>query len=264
MRTLVLLAAIISITIPSVASAVVSIEPAIIEHDLNSRPSGTITLSNVGDTEERYRLRSMHILMTEDGTPIEVPPHERSLADWIKFNPKELTIAPGTSRSVRYSIIPRQTDLEGEYWACIQLVPLVPMKAVTTDSSGLSTNIGIFAAVLVPVFGAVSPPEISADLKDLTATPVERGIRIASTIVNDGTGRFRASGQYEILDASGTPVLSGSLEAGTILPNSTRTYDAVCSEPLGEGEYTVRVEHTSDRSKEVLVGETELLIAADS
>jgi hypothetical protein len=242
-----------------------SIEPAIIDHDMSEgRASGTIEVTNTGNSEYRFRARVLEFLLDEWGQPTEIESHDRSLGQYIKFNPKEFTLEPGTSRSIRYSIIPRAFELDGEYWAGLEFEPLVPMKSQEVGGEESTANVQIIAVVMVPIFCNMGEATYSAELSNLEVSQNASGIDILSTLRNTGNARFRGSGEYEIVDKSGNTVCSGSLSGGTgtVLPELSRNFTATCETPLPSGGYTVRVRHSCDKSDDVVAAETDFMVAA--
>ncbi|HSR09864.1 MAG TPA: hypothetical protein VLS90_00360 [Thermodesulfobacteriota bacterium] len=102
-----------------------SISPAFVEVSLDKgRPAGQFTIANLGEEEERYRIRAIHFTFMRDGGVRYVEPDERSLAPWIKFNPTEFVIGPKERRAVRYVIAPKGKLRPGEYWAGMELESL--------------------------------------------------------------------------------------------------------------------------------------------
>lgn len=76
------------------AYAGISIAPAYVDVRLDKgRPSGEFVVTNVGNSEERYRVQSLHFTFSREGGLVKTRPDAHSLAPWLIFNPKELTPA---------------------------------------------------------------------------------------------------------------------------------------------------------------------------
>jgi len=225
-----------------VSHAAIDISPAYVQVALDrGRPSGEFVLSNTGDTEERYRIRSASYKFSETGELQRLPSDENSLASWIIFNPKELTIAPKTKRIVRFVIATHGNVRPGEYWAAMELESLNVRTTILKPKSETSLNLQISSSILVPIYAQSGKITCSGGPSNAKVFPSSKGPVIQCTFTNSGNGRIQVSGEYDILDAGGKIVLTGPFCHASALPGSTRLLTRLAADPLPDGKYKVKI-----------------------
>ncbi len=231
---------------PLSAQANLVIKPAVIRFQLTpKRTSGAFVVSNTTDEEKRYRAKAVHFIITAKGGLKTVPPEDHSLAEWIKFNPKEFVMPPKSSRVIRYSIIPKGKIKPQDYWCAIEFMPLQGAHYTTKDEHGKTLNIAILSAVLVPIYGMVEGTTYSGEFTDARIIEDRRGRRFVYTVKNTSGGIIRLKGTYEVKDASGKVVRSGPLKGMSVFPGIERTQRTPFPEDLQPGDYTIRIDLTS-------------------
>lgn len=241
------------------AYSALSISPAFVEVTLDKGvPSGQFLVTNVGDSEERYRIKAKSFLFLEDGGVRLAESDEQSLATWIKFNPKEFTLAPNTRQTIRFAVIPRGKLRPGEYWAVMELESLASSFASGKDAGGREFNLEIVPSILVPICGKVGDVKYQGTLKQLRAFPVENGSVIEVYLTNTGDGRLRVSGEYEIFDSNGKKLEQGSLGKGYVLVGSTRKFATKTNLQLTQGKYSIKVNYSSEQLKSPIRNEIEI------
>ncbi|MEN6423746.1 MAG: hypothetical protein ABFE13_00170 [Phycisphaerales bacterium] len=221
----------------------IGIKPAFVEVNLDAgRPSGVFFVSNLGDTEERFRVNAVHFTYTEKGALQASPTGQYSLAPYIRFNPRELTLAPKTQRAVRFAIVPKEKLVEGEYWASMELESLAVNEALAQDEkTGRSVRLKTVTAIMAPIFGTVGKASYSGQVQDLQLA-VENGSPVIKTLVTaTGTGRLGLKGRYEILDASGVTVNDGPLGSAYVLRGARRWLTRKVEAGIPNRQYTVKV-----------------------
>jgi len=158
------------------------------------RPSGQFIISNIGDAEERYRVRSVHFTFLKDGGVRRIQPDEHSLASWIKFNPTEFTLPPKTKRAVRYTIIPKGKLKAGEYWGAMELESLNTTVGSGKDERGTEYQVEVISTILVPLFGRFGNVRYQGVVKEVKITPKGTGQCIELSVENTGEGRLLIEG----------------------------------------------------------------------
>ncbi len=237
--------------------AAISISPAYVELTLDKgRPAGKFLITNVGEEEERYRIRALYFHFTEDGVLQEIPPDEHAMASWIKFNPKEFTLPARTKQNVRFVVVPRGKLRRGEYWAAMELESLKTTFAKGDDGEGRSLKVEIIPAILVPIFGKVGDIRLEAIHKGAEVVWQEKKRSIVSLISNTGEGRFFITGRYEIISPSGETVSEGSMGRAYVLPGSSRKFTASLDDAkLPENRYTIRIHYSSEQLEQSISAE---------
>jgi P pilus assembly chaperone PapD len=221
-----------------------AVSPAYVDVRLDkANPAGTFVLRNTGDTEERYRINSVHWVTSPNGGFALMPPTQDTLSAWVKFNPKEITLPPKSHRTVRFVIVPRGKLREGEYWAGMELESLNVNTSRMTNDKGSTFEVKAVTSILVPIFGANGKVFHAAEPNGVEIMTRPEGRSLALKIRNSGTGHLTLRGTYSVTDAAGKVVQEGPFAGGYILPD-TETMAVV---PLGPeipaGTYTVHVDY---------------------
>lgn len=240
--------------------AVVTIAPAFVDLRLDEgRPAGKFTLTNTGEKEERFRIMASHFTIDESGEFFLTEPNQRSMANWLKFNPKELVLPPKSKRSVRYMILPRGKLDKGTYWAAMELESLKSNAVKTKDAAGRSFKLEVSTSVIVPIFGTYGQCEENFDIKDIYLSRNE-GFGVVNAVLSNPHRSYHVvSGSFTISDEQGEIVSEGSLGRDYLLPMMTRRFSNRFSENLTPGEYTVAVVFSSSVMSDNEVKKKELL-----
>ena len=277
----------------------ISVAPSFVEVHLDKgRPAGRFEVANLGETEERYRVKALYFNFTSDGNLVRPDPDEHSLVSWIKFNPAELTIAPKSSRLVRFVIVPQGKLIPGEYWAAMELESLNTQVGKGEDKGGHEMEIRVLTSVLVPIFGSVgtvrydgtfdefkvtaapkaSPEQSAADwcAAALFSAPLgvgfwpsfeaaaPKGTLLETHLTNRGDGRLLLKGEYEVLNASGQSIEKAPLGYAYVLPGTDRIFQGRVRTTLPAGTYTLRAKYECPQLKTPLTKETTLKLDAPS
>lgn len=243
--------------LPQWLIASVAIKPAFVEVKLDEgRPSGTFLISNVGETEERFRVTASHFVYTEDGVLKQSSTGDYSLAPFIHFNPRELTLAPKTQRAVRFAIVPRGRLAEGEWWAAMELESLIVNDFVTQqDTAGRTAKLKAVSRILVPIFGSVGKTSYAGQIKELDVDIEQQAVVLKGLVATTGTGRLRVEGDYEITDLAGKVVDSGPFALGYVLRDAQRWFTRKIDADIPKGQYKVKVSLQALHVERPLVGE---------
>ena len=238
----------------------IGVKPAFVEVNLDEgRPAGTFLISNMGDKEERFRINAVHFTYSEKGALDVSPAGKYSLAPYIRFNPRELTLAPKTQRAVRFAIIPREKLVEGEYWAAMELESLAVNEAVAKDeATGRSVKLKTVTTVMAPIFGSVGKTTYEGQVNDLQVQ-VENGETVLKALVTStGTGRLGIVGNYEILDSSGTTLSSGPLGAAYVLRGAKRWLTKKIDTGTPNEQYDIKVSFKAAHLEQPLAKEARI------
>jgi hypothetical protein len=251
-------AALIAICLPAGAlRANIAIKPAFVEVNMDEgRPSGMFLVSNLGDKEERFRVNALYFSYSEEGALKKSQAGDYSLAAWIRFNPRELTLAPGTQRAVRFAIVPRAKLTEGEYWAAMELESLAVNEVLSKDEkSGRSVKLKVLTTIVAPIFGTVGKTSYAGKVEDVQVD-VENGAIVLKTLVAaTGNGRLGIKGNYELVDTAGNVVDSGPFGAGYIFRGCQRWFNHTMGAKIPKGEYTARISIEAPHLEQPIVKE---------
>lgn len=228
---------------PLPARADLAAQPAFVFVKLDKRnPSGRFVLSNTGSTAQTFRARATHFLLTEDGSIMPVKPDEYSLAEWIKFNPKEFTLPPKSSRVIRFTVVQNGRNLRPhEYWGAIQFTPLTGATYTSKpDKSGRTVSVKVITDVLIPIYGEMHETVYGGRISDITAGQSKKELTMAAMIANTGGGGLRLSGDWKIYDAgTGDLVKTIPVKFLLILPKQKRHLKTTVADHLPAGKYSI-------------------------
>jgi hypothetical protein len=222
----------------------VAIKPAFVEVNMDEgRPVGVFYISNLGDKEERFRINAIHFDYTEEGALSQSLKGRYSLAPWIRFNPRELTVAPGTQRAVRFTIVPREKLVEGEWWGAMELESLAVGDIISKDEkSGRTFQLKAITKIVAPIFGTVGKPTYEGQVKDLQVRVENGEVVLRSLVAATGTGRLGIkNAHYEIQDTSGRVIDSGPYAVGYVFRGAQRWLTKRVEAAIPKGQYRVRI-----------------------
>jgi hypothetical protein len=117
-----------------------------------------VTLINRGDAETTYRIAFKNMAMKEDGTyeDIEVPKSGEQFADpLLRFAPRQVTLAPGASQTVKVMLRKPNDLAAGEYRSHL-LFTAIPPENFGKDIEATAKK-GEVSVKLLPVYGVSIP-----------------------------------------------------------------------------------------------------------
>lgn len=236
--------------------AIVTISPAFVEIPLDrGRPAGQFVIANTSDETERYRINALHFTFGESGNLQMIPPDGNSLAPWIKFNPKEISLPPKSNVKVRFTIVPKEKLENREYWAAMELESLRPNTASSQDAAGRTMTLEVVSAIVVPIFATNGRMRHACRIVEVALRTGETSSLLETRLVNAGTGHLALTGTYQISDASGNVVAAGNLGGDYVLAGAARRFTLTLPSRIPPGEYLVRVEYRAAQLEKPVVHE---------
>lgn len=243
----------------TVSAAGISISP--LKFELNVAPasetSGTVKITNdTGKAITLYTSREDFVAGDDSGTPTFVKPQNQgsdvfSLANWITIEDKNLTLAQGETREVRFTVkVPGNAEPGGHYGAIF--------FAPAADKGQVAVIQRLGALVLVDVPGEA---KVSANLEKFeigtsSGTKFDAKtefstfpIAFSTRLKNDGNVHVKPTGKIELVDESGEVLKNVGKESivspqgafvgeklvdyvpvndglGNVLPNSERRFES--------------------------------------
>jgi P pilus assembly chaperone PapD len=151
------------------AQADLMLHPTRIVFEKNQR-AAQIELINSGSKPATYRISLVNRRMTEDGrfeAADTAGPGEHFADDMLRFSPRQVTLEPGTSQTVRVMVRKPAELAEGEYRSHLQFEKLPDVEGSASienqgqgaDGKGIGVVLNILVGASVPVIvrhGAVS------------------------------------------------------------------------------------------------------------
>jgi P pilus assembly chaperone PapD len=143
--------------LPQLALADLMLYPTRVVFEKNQRTT-QVDLINNGSEPATYRISLVNQRMGEDGQFLEVDsaplPGELFANEMVQFSPRQVTLQPGTSQTVRV-MVRKPADLAaGEYRSHLHFEKMPEPRGATSVEAGKGKEIGI---VLTALIGASIP-----------------------------------------------------------------------------------------------------------
>ena len=236
--------------------------------------SAQIALINRADRTTTYRVSFTRMRMSEDGGFVEVTepePGERFADPLIRYSPRQVTLEPGESQTVRL-LLRKPADLEpGEYRSHLLLhaVPADLGNSIETEAAGVDEGL---AVRLVPIYRVAVPVIVrhgdlsaGAELSEVAFEPAEDENgppALSFQIARRGDRSLYGDVAVSFLsDRGGSPVEVGRLEGLAVyVPNPLRAVTMTLRPPEGTALEAgrLKVVFSEDRESGAVVAEAEL------
>lgn len=226
----------------AVADAQLMVSPTRVVFEAKTRTT-EITLINAGTSTGTFRIAFERKQMTEEGAYRDVGENESGMfADpYIRFSPRQVTLAPGQSQTVRL-MLRKPSDLaEGEYRSHMLFQSIPDASAtdiaqqVQEDKQGVTVRLIPILGISIPVIVRHGKLEASAVLSQLAFHPateksapaisINFGRSGTQSVYGDLLVKFRPKGQeYLVGMAKGVAVFT---------PNTHRKFTLRLQPPEG-------------------------------
>jgi len=175
--------------------------------------SGSFTVTNVSDTTANVNVFLFDFLLGETGEIITLEPEtlgERSLSSYITYSPEQMTLQPGESRSVTYSLT-LLSETNGPCWATLVVTPDEPEEVPVElpETEGITFIVRLHTQYLFTIIQRpLNPPTpagqmVEVDVKGAAADDGTRQVTIAATFQNLVDDVRRCKVYFEIRDPEG-------------------------------------------------------------
>lgn len=168
---------------------------------------------------------------------------DRSLAPWVRFNPREVTLPARTSRKVRFIVLPRGELKPGEYWGAMELENLLTQTATKGDpNTETAVTIQVSSSLIVPIFGTVGTVDYKGEL---TAARVisRQGIPSLEILFQSlSSGRLGILSDYRIENDLGEILAEAVCAHGYVLPGRQRIFSREIKQDIPPGTYTLFID----------------------
>lgn len=191
-------------------------------------------LMNMGQSPVRIDVSLMSFELNEDNQVVPTVPTETSLENWIIVNPLALTIPPGGSQVVRFSVRPAIELPAGEHRAA-----MIFQQLPTTTQEELASS-GEASMMFKSLFRLQSA--IYATVGHIERTGYHYDVRLSADslwlqVENSGNGHIRLSGDWALWPASHYNAALGSQWLNWLtLTHSQRQANPLASPPERHGE----------------------------
>ena len=202
----------------------------------------SVRISNTGQVATQIRVTISDWSLTRSGDMLFLRPGSGTwgCGSWLKVNPTEFALAPGSVELVRYTMGVPASTREGGYHCSIVFETLPPPKEQLTQATGVVNLVRMVTTLYV----TVGSPEIRARIQrlEMSASGGGRkpGYEIVTEFVNEGTTQYRVSGELDLLDAGGKTVRKFEYKSFPVLPGVLREARFPVEDGLPEGAYLIR------------------------
>lgn len=211
-----LAAATLLLAVPA-ARADLMLFPTRIVFDKNQR-AAQVELINRGRTAETYRISLVNRRMTEDGeikSADAAEPGEQFADTMLRFSPRQVTIAPGSSQTVRM-LLRKPADLAtGEYRSHLQFDRVADATPDDSVEAGGDESAGKVGVVITALVGASIPVIVRQGETDARVSLAQLALQPASAdappllafeIRRDGTRSVYGDLAVTFTPRGGTPI----------------------------------------------------------
>ena len=192
-------------------SAGLAISPADIEPDTSLDPGSsteyTVTVKNLNPTEQTFYISLKNISdVTFDGTPIFTEPNAEKtgmeLADWISLTTTQITLPPGVSERVTFTMNIPEDATPGSHFGSVFFSVVPP----DIENSGVAVGYRVGNLIHIRVTGHADE---SANIRHFSTDRFfnnAKDVSFSARIENTGTVLVRPSGPVEIKNMLGQKV----------------------------------------------------------
>ena len=187
---------------------------------------GRITIQNTGSSAETVRLYQTDYRFTADGTSnFDAAGRQmRSNAAWVSLQSPQITVLPGGTVSVPYSVnVPASDTLRGSFWSVI-MVEGATKPATVADAQRGKVEVGLgtvirYAVQVATHIGASGTRAVKFTQAGAVASDSSAAIELD---VNDvGERAYRPVLWAELYDATGTIRGKAKQSRGLLYPGSS-------------------------------------------
>lgn len=215
-----------------------------LSHEYSVQPGqtvkGTIHIKNDGDSPATVRLFQTDYLFQADGSNTfgKIGSQPRSNGAWVKLGNDRVTIAPGQTTSVPYTIaVPDDAALHGSFWSLVMVEQVSAQP--TTTKKGISMRVLMrYGVQIVTTFDggkddlAFAHPQLSKNAN---------GALTLSVDLNDvGQTLLKGASTLQLYDASGKLVTTVHTKPFRIYPTTSERATFVLKSVSGD-HYTAIV-----------------------
>lgn len=186
---------------------------------------GILTLRNLGSEPAEVRVYQTDYSFSADGKTLYGNPAEspRSNAGWIFIQPNRLTIAPGSTSPVYYTIkLPDDQDIVGTYWSIIMVEEITassPQNSKSSKSMGINAIMRYGVQIITEIGETGTSSLAFLDKKLIISEDGTKTFQI--DLENDGEKWYIPELWVEIYDEAGNSVEHFEGSRRRIFPGSS-------------------------------------------
>ena len=226
------------------AAGQLMVSPTRIVFESNERTK-QVNLINNGSESGRFRISFVRRKMTADGKFEEVPENEPGMYsdDIVRFSPRQVTLQPGQSQTVRLMLRKKREMKDGEYRSHM-LFQSLPDPATSDinklsdkNSKGLSVELIPIVGITIPVIvrhGKLSSTVSLSDLELNQANTVKAEKTLSLKINREGSSSAYGDFRVYFTPAGGEPIVIGQINGVAVYtPLASRSVEIRLQTPAG-------------------------------
>lgn len=213
----------------------VKVQPTLIEERVNPGEAigGVITVTNVSESPQTYFLLARDVENVDlRGRPTfkEEDDTGATLSSWVALERNSLTLSPGESAKISYTIVVPEDASPGGHFGGIFL----DRKADEVEGTGAGVGFMVGTLMNIQVNGEILEDVQIREFSSARALYTTPEARFTTVVENSGTVLERPRGAIVIMDMLGNQVatLTVNENAGGVLPKKERVFQ---NEWTGEG-----------------------------
>ncbi|MDB9458751.1 P pilus assembly protein, chaperone PapD [Dolichospermum circinale CS-545/17] len=202
---------------PMVAYGQLSVSPLTIQRKAESgQARGVINISNNSNKPYRARVLLSPFTYNREGLQV-LQSSPNDLTPYLTFSPRELVIAPGQQRSIRFNTRLLPSLPQGEYRSLFSVEELEDNSSNSGANTGNQVSIAVNIAATIYVINGDFVPKLG--IEKVVYDGHKKQIRLL--VNNTGEATTRAKTEWN-LSQDGKTVNSGKVEETTIIAKGER------------------------------------------
>jgi len=221
--------------------------------------SAEIFLHNSGNAPATYRISFMELEMDEHGRTAEKSaPDATGAASLIRYSPRQVVLAPGTSQTVRIQVRKPEHLAAGEYRSHLlfRAVPDTPATAPAEESEAkIGISIRAIYGISIPVIVRHGPVQVKASLSELSLGQGKERPVLAFQINREGNRSLYGDLQATWQPKGGKPLPAGKLSGVAVYANlPLRKFSLPLTDLKGQalGSGTLKVSFLESGSRKII------------
>lgn len=217
--------------------------------DRGSTGAGSLTLTNTSKTDQSVTMSTEIFSVTNENYDYKLVNKEE--ANWIRFDEPHLTLKPGESRVVKYSIaVPGDASAGGHYFALITTIDPPTNKTGVTEIKRVASL--LYLEVSGDIVKSSRLVDFSMPWFSLNNLPPAE-IHVANNGTSHTQARVAVYGRSWPLN---TQKQQYTLITGTVLPGTVRKLSDIVQLPNVPGIYSITAEYNTTQGKVMYMNQT--------
>jgi hypothetical protein len=199
-----------------------------------------LTLSNTGAVSQTYRIGMTFYTMAENGDLREVASPsdaDHTAQNLIRYSPRQVTLEPGTSQTVRVAVRKPADLAPGEYRSHLVFTPVQTTASTgpsAPDTLGVSLQLHVGVSIAVIVRHGDTSATAALDMPVVEPVHSDAPPSLAVTLRRSGNQSLYGSVRATFQPTGGRPIEVGAVKGiGVYVPNSLRRLSLPLTMPPG-------------------------------